>query len=327
MKTVPVGKRYVTSPVFGLSTFGRFVATVGRRGRDRGVIEVAKLGSNDDPQSTWGSPLGLFIKWQQEHSTGVKAIAWGGDALWIVGGDFDGRITLYNTDSSYSISSVQGTEAVIHQVVTKNAPSPAVLSCCSSGGEIALWDIRQLKNATVSITCSKKNDKPDCWSSSFDYSGNYVSGGYSDGYIRTFDLRKNSMVSEVLLGKGVCSVEYDKSNSLLATTLNGECHLYNNTGKTKRHDVLQSSDSTMWCAKQSPTHPNLCAASDQNGIMYFYNKKDKLKKLHEICLSPTNMPITTFDWFADCPGLMVYTPMDQTIGLLALTNINGIKTI
>jgi len=203
----------------------------------------------------------------------------------------------------------------------ENGEAPTVLAA-SRDGITSLWDLREPSKPALQI---KPKAEVDCWTATMSRQLNIIATGYEDHYLRLFDIRKNQLLEEVSLGSGVISIEFQTGHTskLVATVANAKLFIYQTNslekGKLSQGVAIDAHESTVWSVKHNPNDPTMFATTGGNGTLNLYkHNKESAQQLGTIGLVSNRLPAITLDWFQSRPGLVAYTTLERTVGLLAI---------
>lgn len=197
---------------------------------------------------------------------------------------------------------------------------------------------------------SSKVALPDCWTVSFgncfNSSERVLASGYDNGDIKLFDLKAGRLLCEMNTNNGICDLQFDrkdiKMNKLIATTLEGNCLIYDLRTQHPEEGFACLSekvgDSTIWGARVLPQNRDLMVTMNGDGVvkLFKYNYPDQRKLEDAEGLwkgvpgqiellndkKTAQQPIVAFDFNKGKIGLAVQAALDQTVKVLIMTKLH-----
>jgi len=191
---------------------------------------------------------------------------------------------------------------------------------------------------------------PECWAvgfgNAFNSEDRCVAVGYDNGDVKIFDLRANLLKWETNLKNGICSVEFDRKDTLMnklsVTTLESKIHVFDlrtlhpELGYAGLSEVAHNS--TIWGAKFLPQNRDIFISQGGNGAMnlYKYNYPSSRSVKDDSGIEKgvignltllnskdvTTQPIIGYDWHPDKIGLSCMVALDQSVKVYIVTRLN-----
>ncbi|XP_040567748.1 dynein axonemal assembly factor 10 [Lepeophtheirus salmonis] len=329
IKWIPTSARFV---VIGCHTKGtgsiRVYSFVGRE---------LKLSSKNDGDDTFSYKCGTFKSSDLSNRN-------------LTTGDFKGNIHIWDLENlSTPKDSFKSAHSDLINSIDGSQRSGEILTA-SRDGSVKVWDVR-VREKPVAVMIPRETEyKRDCWTASFGQDGSLIAAGYDNGDIKIFDLKAMSVLSEPHLNNGVCSVEFDRSetepaNKLIATCLQGKIHafdlrtLHPKKGYAQTFEKFTGSNhTTLWGVRHLPQNRDIFGVISGSGSLglYQYQYPDKrsdldnnnvpqgvpgtIVELQETTIS--DQPVNALDWSKDKLGLAVCTAFDKKIRIVIATKLN-----
>jgi len=292
-----------------------------------------------------------------EKPQGIKCATFGASGFNksdIAVGDFAGNLMIIDLEKQATVFTAKAHSSMINAIDaiggTEVGCGAAEIVTGGRDGCIRVWDPRQPTAVLALEPADKDAIIPDCWAVGFGNSYNNeercLVGGYDNGDIKIFDLRKNMLQWDTNLKNGICGLEFDRKdimmNKLVATTLEGKMHVMDM--RTYHHEHGYASlvetpvKATVWGVKHLPQNRDIFAIQGGNGalVLYKYNYPSQrsveasdnkprgiignVEKLNEKEIA--TQPISSFDWNKDKLGLGVGCALDQQVKVVLVTKLN-----
>eukprot|EP01117_Protostelium_nocturnum_P012616 TRINITY_DN4643_c0_g1_i1.p1 TRINITY_DN4643_c0_g1~~TRINITY_DN4643_c0_g1_i1.p1 ORF type:complete len:369 (+),score=104.39 TRINITY_DN4643_c0_g1_i1:35-1108(+) len=349
-----LGNKSLTFTVYDtkwIPSSSRFVV-LGSHARGIGVIQIYEMQKNE-----------LVLRSENDKQSPFKCGTFGATSLeerHLATGDMNGRISTWDLQRpESSVWTSKGHEQMIYCIDgiggIKGGGAPEIVAG-SRDGKVSVWDVRttnpvlKLDPAPSSYT---NNVPSDCWTVCFgnSYDQNRVLGaGFANGDVKLFDLRTSKTLWMTNVGKGVCNMEFDRSdiemNKLVVTTLGATFRVYDmrtrgESSDTFAHVQHSAHESTIWNVKHLPQNREVWATTGGDGKInlwkyeYPAQRKIKTKEGKEegvagtvrslTSLEISTQPVLAFDWNQDKEGLFVTSALDQSVKVGAVTRLSTVK--
>ncbi|KAI8065477.1 WD40-repeat-containing domain protein [Gongronella butleri] len=232
-------------------------------------------------------------------------------------GDFAGNVQLWDTQRlDECVDSVRAHDTIIHCMDGAAGNGPSEIVTGSRDTTVKVWDTRQLSSAVFSVASNDEHVKSEVWAVAFGTHTTHriIAIGYDNGYVRLFDLDAGAYLWETKLPDGVCSLAFDKTTTLTASTLAGAYVIQLNNGKYVELGV--PSDTTHWSVRRVPEFDQYVSVTSGDGNMSVWDHQHPKKAAAKVNF--THHPIISQDWHTNKKGLFAVTAFDQTlrIGML-----------
>ena len=211
----------------------------------------------------------------------------------------------------------------------------------SRDGRARVWDPRRLGRSTASMEPEEGGPTHDCWAVACSTDGHTVIGGYSNGDIRLFDLRRPAgCLWATELPGGVTSLEVGEGR-LVGATVTGGLHLWDLATRHPEFGYCRTDGRVeggcLWQVAACPLAPGTLAAATQAGALQLVAHEAPLATTVEstdgrevgvpghLLLSTSaqlaDKPVTSLAWSPDKAGLLAATSFDQTLRVCLATNL------
>jgi len=261
-----------------------------------------------------------------------------GDSRHLVTGDFTGRLEVWDPEIlAQPVDQVSAHDDLVNCV----AGAAGQVVTGSRDGRVRAWDPRRLARSTASIEGEAGGPAHDCWAVAAGRDGHTVVGGYSNGDIRLFDLRKPAgCLWATELPGGVTSLEVGEGR-LVGATVTGGLHLWDLATRHPEFGYCRTDSKVeggcLWQVAACPQAPALLAAASQAGCLQLVGHEAPLAAtvessdgmdvgipghlIHSTNTQLADRPVTSLSWSPDKAGLLAATSFDQTLRVCLATNL------
>ncbi|PRP78373.1 serine C-palmitoyltransferase subunit [Planoprotostelium fungivorum] len=272
--------------------------------------------------------------------------------------DFDGRVSLWDLERlempTWTVKAHEQIANCIDGIGGIKGGGPSEIVTGSRDGHVRVWDPRQ-KDCVIDLEIPSGSKRQDCWAVSFGNStgGNRtIAAGFDNGDLKLFDMRNLCTSYATNLGKGICSIEFDRPdidmNKMTVSTMNASFRVYDlRTQHPKEgyaHVQQNAHESTVWTARHSPQNRDLFVTTGGNGAInlwkYEYPPQRKKKDSDGVDMGVagsvrllgqreiSTQPVHTFEWHGEREGLALVGSLDQTEEHMSLySNIADLTTL
>ncbi|KAI9276037.1 WD40-repeat-containing domain protein [Sporodiniella umbellata] len=258
----------------------------------------------------------IKLKSETSMKTALRCIATAGQKRYIVTGDFDGRIQVWDThDLKKPVSDVKGHDAIVNCIASLDEPSqPVEFVTGSRDGRIKVWDTRQEDKPVLAI--HSKRESSDIWAVAIGWINGHkmIAAGYESGKVKLFTIDEAEYIWAIQVQGGVCSIKFGE-DKLLVSTVSG-AYVIDVSDSEVLH-LETPKNTTIWKIKSMDTK-DCIVTSGGDGKLSAYRISESKKPYHVLDLS--KHPITTLDLNKDQPDVFVCGAFDNTIRVGIIPN-------